>query len=57
MVSVGQQTRELETHSLHVSQVVELLPGGLDSNLQVEFYVLMPPLFTPQKTRIRISVL
>ncbi|XP_015151170.1 delta-1 crystallin isoform X1 [Gallus gallus] len=35
MVSVGQQTRELETHSLHVSQVVELLPGGLDSNLQM----------------------
>ncbi|XP_064379413.1 argininosuccinate lyase-like isoform X1 [Dromaius novaehollandiae] len=36
-ISLGQQTRELETHSLHVSQVVELLPGGLDSNLQMPF--------------------
>ncbi|XP_071882018.1 delta-1 crystallin isoform X1 [Anas platyrhynchos] len=37
MISVGQQTRKLETLSLHVSQVVELLPGGLDSNLQMPF--------------------
>nr|XP_009686362.1 PREDICTED: argininosuccinate lyase-like [Struthio camelus australis] len=49
-ISLGQQTRELETHYLHVSQVEELLPGGLDSNLQVEFCLLMPPLFTPQNT-------
>ncbi|XP_076210927.1 argininosuccinate lyase-like [Aptenodytes patagonicus] len=37
MISLGQQTRKLETHSLHVSQVVELLPGGLGSNLQMPF--------------------
>jgi len=56
MISLGQQTRKLETHSLHVSQVVELLPGGLDSNLQVEFYLLKSPLFTLQKTRIQIAL-
>ena len=56
MMSLGQQTQKLETHSLHVSQVVELLPGGLGSNLQVEFYLLMPPLLTPQKTWIRMAL-
>ncbi|KAM6110642.1 argininosuccinate lyase-like [Pterocles gutturalis] len=37
MISLGEQTRKLETHFLHVSQVVELLPGGLDSNLKMPF--------------------
>ncbi|KAM6315540.1 argininosuccinate lyase-like [Podargus strigoides] len=37
MISLGQQTRKLETLSLHVSQLIELLLGGLDSNLQMPF--------------------